>query len=170
MFRHLLAIAGLAVCGVAVAGPSPQNSTFQVTANVPGSCVIDSTTNITFVDYDPTSANATNALDAAGSVSVRCTKGIAATVTLDQGSNPGTASTCANPLRQMASGTERLRYDIYSDSARTVAWGCDAANSRGFTSTSAATPETLQTFGRIPAGQDVPSGNYSDVVTVAVTF
>lgn len=166
MFRHLLAIAGLAACGVAVAAP-PQ---FNVTANVPGTCVIDSTTDITFADYDPTSANATNALDAAGSVNVRCTKGIAATVTLDQGSNADAASTCANPLRQMANGTERLRYDIYADSARTLAWGCDAANSQDFTSTSAAAPKTLATFGRIPAGQDVPSGSYSDTVTVVVIF
>lgn len=169
MFRHLLAVAGLGLCGVAVAGPSPQNSTFNVTANVPGSCTIVSTGDIAFGAYDPADVNATTPLDGTGSVSVRCTKGIAATVALDEGSNPAASSTCTAPLRQMANGTERLGYEIYADSARTTVWGCTTA-AQGFTSTTAALPTTLQTFGRIPAGQDVATGPYSDVVVVNVTF
>lgn len=168
-----LALAAVAFAGTANAGPSPQSGSFTVTANVANSCVITATPTLAFGSYDPTDANNTAALDGQSSISVRCTRGTVATVALAQGGNPATGSTCAAPLRQMASGAERLRYDLYQNTARTTVWGCQTgagANTQGFTSTSSLTPTTLQTYGRVPAGQDVPAGSYTDTVQVNVTF
>jgi spore coat protein U-like protein len=170
--RLSLALACAAFAGTAVAAPSPVTANFQVTANVAASCTV-SATNIAFGAYDPADVNATTPRDANGSVSVRCTRGTStALATLSQGANPATGSTCASPLRQMnGGGTERLRYDIYQETGRTVAWGCDTTNDLPIpTFTSSITPVVLTTFGRIPAGQDAAIGSYTDTVQVSVTF
>jgi len=170
--RLFLALCGTAFAGSVFAGPSPQTANFQVTATVASSCTVTAS-NIAFGAYDPADANATAARDAVGSVDVRCTRGTSTAVAaLNQGLNPATGSTCANPLRQMSGGgTERLRYNIYQDAARNTTWGCDASNSRAIpTFTTSLTPVQLVTYGRIPAGQDAAIGSYTDTVQVAVTF
>lgn len=164
----LVCLAGFAE--TAVAGPSPQNSSFQVTANVVSSCRITSTTDINFGTYDPADVNNTVALDANGSIAVRCVKGTVANVAIEQGSNPAPGSTCAAPLRRMAGGADLLAYAIYQDAARTTIWGCDPTNDQTFTAATVLTPTTLTTYGRIPPGQDVGIGAFSDTVNVTVTF
>jgi spore coat protein U-like protein len=164
------AIASALLAGTAMAGPSPQTGSFQVTANVVASCRVTNTTNIAFGNYDPADVNSTTALDANGDISVRCVKGTVANVAIEQGISPATGSSCTTPLRQMASGTERLGYAIFQDAGRTTPWGCDASNDQSFTATTVSTPTTLTTYGRIPAGQDVGTGAFLDTVNVTVTF
>lgn len=144
--------------------------TMNVSASVTASCKIQSIGAIAFGAYDPANVNASSPLTAAGNISVSCTKGDAVSVTLDQGANALTGSTCAAPTRQMANGTNMLGYAVYSDTGYTKAWGCDATNTVSFTSAGAATPTQLSTYGKVPGGQDVPAGNYSDTVTVSVSF
>ncbi|PIX61765.1 MAG: hypothetical protein COZ47_00225 [Lysobacterales bacterium CG_4_10_14_3_um_filter_64_11] len=164
------AIAAALLAGTALAGPSPQTGSFQVTANVVASCRVTSTTDIAFGTYDPADANNTAALDASGDISVRCVKGTAANVAIEQGASPAAGSSCTTPLRRMAGGTEFLSYGIFQDAARTTVWGCTTTNDQSFTATSVATPTTLSTYGRIPAGQDVGVGAFADTVNVTVTF
>lgn len=170
--RLFLALCGTALAGSAFAGPSPQTANFQVTATVASSCTV-SATNIAFGAYDPADANATTPRTATGAVNVRCTRGTSTAVAaLNQGLNPATGSTCANPLRQMnGGGSERLRYDIFQDAGFATPWGCDASNTRAVpTFTTSLTPTQLVTHGRIPAGQDAAIGSYTDTVQVSVTF
>lgn len=164
------AVAALLAAGTASAGVSPATGTFNVTADVQGSCLITSTTDIAFGTYDPSDVNFATPLDQSGSVDVRCVKGMSPTVTLDQGQN-GTG-TCAAPARAMKEGTtsELLNYEIYSDAGHSSVWGCDASNDVAFTAASSTTATTLTTYGRIPAGQNVGLGSFSDVVTVEVAF
>lgn len=171
--RLFLTLSCLAASSAAFAGASPQTATFQVTANVASSCIVNAT-DIAFGAYDPADANATAPLDATGTVSVRCTRGTSTAVAaLNQGANPTSDSTCASPSRQMnGGGTERLRYDIYRDASRAEVWGCDpTSNVQPIpTFTSSLIPVTLTTYGRIPAGQDAAIGSYTDTVQVSVTF
>lgn len=170
MRLSLIALATTVLVAGSATAATTATGTFQVTASVANSCVVTAANNIAFGAYDPASSNNTTALDGAGSVSVRCTRGSNAAIALNQGLNAATGSLCTSPLRQMADGgTNRLRYDIYSDSGRASAWGCDATNDVDQSFTSLA-PVTFTTYGRIPAGQDVPAGNYADTVTVTVTF
>lgn len=155
---------------VAQAFAGTDTDTFQVTANVVGSCVITDTQDIAFGAYDPAVAHASTELDAEGSVTVRCVRGTSVVMTLNQGLSPEAGSTCGSPLRQMAGGTDNLRYDLYQDAGRNEPWGCDPANSVTFTALSPDVANTLTTYGRIPANQDVIAGSYADTVTVAVTF
>jgi spore coat protein U-like protein len=155
----------------AFAAPSPQTGNLNVTATVNASCDITSTTNIAFGVYDPADTNFTTPLDGTGSVTIRCVRGTVVDVALDQGQNSGTGSTCASPLRQMSNGgDERLGYQVYQNAARTTGWGCDASNDQSYTAGNPNTPTTLTTYGRIPAGQDVTAGSYTDTVVVTATF
>lgn len=173
MRLSLLALAaGALVAGNAVAGPSPQTGSFNVTATVANSCKVTATSNIAFGAYDPADANFSTALDGDGSVSVRCTRGTVAAVALGQGLYADTGSSCTSPARRMSDGgTGRLGYEIYRNAGRTSAWGCDtAANIQSFTSAASNVATTLTTYGRIPAGQDVAAGSFTDTVVVSVTF
>jgi spore coat protein U-like protein len=165
-----IALAGLIAAGSAAAATSPASGSFNVTANVQGSCQVTATTDIAFGTYDPADVNFATPLDKNGSVSVRCVKGMSPTVTLDQGLH-GTG-TCTAPARAMkdAASTATLGYDIYSDSAHASAWGCDASNDVAFTAAASTTATTLTTYGRIPAGQNIGLGSFSDTVTVEVAF
>lgn len=169
ILRSALALALIAAAGSAAAGSSPQTGSFQVTASVAKSCLVSATTNIGFGAYDPL---ATTDHDASGSVTVKCSQGVTnIVVTLDQGANAGAGSTAAAPIRQMASGTNRLPYQIYSNSARSNVWGGTAATGVTIAGpTAAATPEVLTTYGRIAAGTDAAAGGYVDTVGVTATF
>lgn len=172
--KHVFKLAGLALmCSAltAQAGPSPQTGSFNVTANVARSCSITGTSNVAFGTYDPADANFSTPLDASGSVTIRCTKNTTYDIALGQGANAAPGSTCVAPLRRMASGSERLSYGLFSDAGRTTTWGCDASNDVTNTETTGpSSPDTVTVYGRIPAGQDVADGSYSDTVVVTVTF
>lgn len=170
--RFSLGLLGLVSAGLALAGPSPQTGSFGVTATVAKSCNITSTGNVAFGAYDPSDTHLSTPLDATGSITVRCTKGVAYAVALDQGASSAAGSTAAAPLRQMTDGgTERIRYDLYSDAPRTTVWGGTAATDVNNTETTGpSSPDTLTVYGRIPAGQNAAEGSYSDTVNVTVTF
>jgi len=171
-----IAITALSVALFAAAGSASAataTGSFQVSAEVTGSCVVAAADAIAFGSYDPTSTHASAALDAQGKVSVRCTAGSSnVKVALDQGSNAAGASTCAAPARQVKSAAGGLvSYGIFSNSAHDQAWACDAANEQTIASfASSLTPVDLVTYGRIPGGQNAAIGTYSDTVGVTVTF
>ncbi|UHQ18738.1 spore coat U domain-containing protein [Lysobacter sp. KIS68-7] len=172
----LLALATALVA--ANASAATVGNTFQVTATVSPSCVISTpATGIAFGTYDSVGANASTAATGSGSIKIRCTKGTAIKITLDEGlpANKGAGSTCGAPVRQMASGTNRLGYQIYSDSGRSVVWGCTLSPAAGANDvTVASSPnnaeQTFTTYGSIPGGQDVANGSYADTVGYTVNF
>jgi spore coat protein U-like protein len=67
----------------------------------------------------------------------------------------------------MSRGTDLLRYRLYADPSRQVPWG----NGTAAPARTASGPDAdLTVYGRIPAGQNVGAGTYSDVVTVQLSF
>jgi spore coat protein U-like protein len=161
-------VAALLVAASVSFAASTATSDLSVTASVADNCII-STSALAFGSYDPISANASSALNGTGSVSVTCTSGASANVTLGQGSNADTGSTDAAPLRRMADGSSHfLSYDLYSDSSRTAAWGNTSGTGVDHTGTGASA--SLTVYGSAAGGQNVPSGSYSDTVVATVTF
>ena len=71
----------------------------------------------------------------------------------------------------MASGAvNRVRYDIFQDAARTTVWAdVGTAGAEAYNATSKAAT-VLNVYGRIPAGQDVVVGAYTDTVTATIQF
>ena len=168
--KTLFAVALLGLTG-AVANAyaaTTVSSTFLVTATVIKSCTI-STAPISFGNYDPTS---TTAAAAPGNVSAKCTKGTPVTVALNEGVNKAGSSTTASPARQMSDGNGNLLpYHIYTTNALSTEWGnTTATEPTAQTSISVNTPLVFTTYGSLPAGTDVPAGNYADTVTATLVF
>jgi spore coat protein U-like protein len=139
-----------------------------VTASVTANCTI-TTAPVAFGAYDPVSANATSALNGAGTVSVTCTNGATTAVTLGQGSNAAGGSTAAAPARRLNDGgANYLTYSLYSNTGRTTIWGDTVGTSVAHTGTGTLTALTV--YGAVDAGQNVPAGSYSDTVVATITF
>jgi spore coat protein U-like protein len=71
--------------------------------------------------------------------------------------------------RVMRDGEKSLNYNLYTDATRSVVWGDGSGGSQIVTFTKNKNV-TMDVFGRIPAGQDVPVGTYTDNITATVTF
>ena len=75
-------------------------------------------------------------------------------------------------LRSMNRWFELLFYNLYLDASRTVIWGDGSGGSQmeivGNPPNNRSLPLTI--FARIPPGQDVSAGSYSDTVTVTVQY
>ncbi len=117
---------------------------------------------LAFGVYDPLAAAPT---DSSSTMSYRCPAGQPLRIALDAGL-AGTFD-----ARALTMGSERLRYNLYLDAARTIVWGDGTGGSQvgpGVTTHGAGGTVTTYVFGRIPAGQDVAAGTYAD--TIRVTF
>ncbi|MGR9116062.1 MAG: Csu type fimbrial protein [Gammaproteobacteria bacterium] len=136
-------------------------TTFQVTATINDTCVV-SATDLAFGVFDPTATS-----DNTSTITVTCTQGTSYSI----GLNAGTTSGATVTTRQMSDGgTGLLDYSLFSDAARTVNWGDTVATDTVDVVSASGSPENHTVFGRIALGQFQPAGNYSDTITVTVTF
>jgi spore coat protein U-like protein len=148
------------------AGAGSSTANLNVSMSVTNNCSI-STTAIAFGAYDPVVTNASTALDGTGSVTISCTKNTSATIGLGVG---GFASGAQRRMSDGAATPSYGNYDLYQDSGRTTAWTNSGA---GLLSPSAAPSKAARTYtvyGRVPAGQDIPAGSYTDTVVATVNF
>jgi spore coat protein U-like protein len=132
-----------------------------------------SATGPAFGVYNPFNVNPT---EANGVVQATCTllSGNAATVSIVDSFSTGSSGTYSN--RTMLSGANKLNYNLYYDAAYTQIRG----NGTGGSQTGGATlnltsgnPTQVANgtiYGRIPAGQNVAPGSYSDTIVVTITF
>jgi len=99
-----------------------------------------------------------------GTVQVNC-NGAGKTVSVTMDTGLGGSYT----PRVMRYGANTLSYNLYSDAARRAIWG-DGSGGSSAVGVGGKVNTTLDVFGRIPAGQNVSVGAYSDSITVTVTF
>jgi spore coat protein U-like protein len=169
-FKRGLIVVG-ALCSVTAspeAAAGTATATLNVTATISANCTI-STAPVAFGAYDPIVAHASSPLDGTGTITTTCTSAASPVITLGQGANADTGSTDATPLRQMASGANRLGYSLYQNIARTTTWG----NTSGTAPTAVAgsgVAQAVTVYGQIAAGLNKPVGSYSDTVVATVTF
>jgi spore coat protein U-like protein len=130
------------------------------------SCTV-STSSIAFGTYDVFSAAPT---DTTGSVTFNCT-GVgqgSISISLSKGS-----SLTFDP-RTMTGPTpaDTLSYNLYRDAAHSTIWGDNTGTTSWYTTSSVQnnTSVTVTIYGRIPAGQDVRTGSYSDAVTATINY
>ena len=160
-----LALAGLLLAALtlpsAPALAATTTTTFNVTATVLAKCTI-SAANLAFGSYDATAAN----LDASSAITVKCNNG----KTYDVGLNAGSFSGATVSARSM-SGTDPagLAYTLYRETGRTSNWG-NTVSSDTVSGTGNGSNQTLIVYGRIPTGQFVTAGSYSDTITATITF
>ena len=110
--------------------------------------------------------------DTLASITVSCTGDIGAAANYTIALIPRTG-TFVN--REMKSGASLLRYNLYSDSARTQVWGNGTGGSSTvsdrFTISSSPTRRVYTIYGRIPNGQQLAQeGSYLDSISVLVAY
>ncbi|MBI3304118.1 MAG: spore coat protein U domain-containing protein [Deltaproteobacteria bacterium] len=153
----------------AFAGSATNNLTVQAT--VVANCTVSAAT-LNLGNYDPLVANAAADLDASQALSIKCTKGTAATsIDLNNGSNFS-----GGRRMQLGATGNFLNYELYKDSGRTSVWGTGAV--KGIVPDASTSKNSdlkvggaaLTVFGRVPQNQDVTIGSYADTVTVTINF
>ena len=133
----------------AVLGLTAQHASALCTLNVQG---------VIFGSYDVFSN--TN-LESTGNIGVTCAPSSAYSITLNTGAG-------SYASRIMASGANQLSYNLYTDATYTSVWGDGTAGSGVVNGSGLSANHTV--YGRIPARQNVPVGNYADTITVTITF
>jgi spore coat protein U-like protein len=126
-------------------------------------CTI-STTAVTFGTYNVFQGAPT---DAAGQVTFRCTTfEFAIRIDLDRG-----GASSFNP-RQMRQSSETLSYNLYRDASRSTIWGDGTGGTQSHVQFFIFGNQNVNVpvYGRIPAGQDVSAGLYTNTVTATISF
>lgn len=161
-FERLLVLCGL--LGVAAPGwAATATTTFGVTGTVVPTCSIAAVP----LSFGATIPNPINSnVDAQSAVTATCSSGAAYTIGLSTGGGAG--ATFAT--RRMTSGPNQLQYTLYADAGRTTIWGNGTAGSILSNNAGTGTAQAIPVYGRIPSGQNVPTGTYSDTITVTITF
>jgi spore coat protein U-like protein len=133
----------------------PPPAQLTVTAQIQASCTLESGT-LPFGLYTG------DQKDAAGQFAYECTDGASITLGLGPGSHAQGAT------RRMSSGGGFLNYEIYTDPGRTTVWGTDDDGVQ--VPSTSAEPVIAQVYGRIPGGQQSPTGNYTDTVQITLNI
>jgi spore coat protein U-like protein len=151
---------GLMVLAMLPAGRAGRTETVHIHAKVVAQCTL-SCGNLAFGQY-VTGQNVPQ--HGQVDVSYNCPDGLNITLNL----SPGQSGDGANRrMRNPASGQE-LPYQLFQDAERSTVWGAGADGL-----TIGATPgggaRLVPIFGRIPAGQTIGAGSYSDTVILDLT-
>ncbi|MGH8467453.1 MAG: Csu type fimbrial protein [Gammaproteobacteria bacterium] len=110
--------------------------------------------------------------DATGTITVQCTGLLGLLVNYNIKLSTGLSGSYAP--RQMASGANRLNYNLYTAATRLNVWGDGSAGtsfvSNNITLVLFGVTVNHTLYGRVPALQNIAVGSYSDNITVTVTF
>ena len=157
--RPLAVLSAVAALSAPVpAGAGTDTATFTVSARVQNSCTVVGGA-LDFGTYD---AGQPDALDGTGTIRLEnCTGTV--TIELDGGGS----GDVNNRTMRAGSGSGRLRYQLYSDPSRTRVWGTGTDAHQVMVLVDSL---EVTVYGRIPGGQKVPPGTYTDTVNVTVNF
>jgi spore coat protein U-like protein len=122
-----------------------------------------------FGKYDPFSSFP---LNSTGTVSIKCNdSGVSFRVKIDSGQNGSGFQPRQLLINSSLTGTETLDYNLYRDPAHTEIWGDgspptviqEGVHNHG-------DKPTFTIYGRIPPGQNIPPGYYTDTLRVTVEW
>ena len=127
---------------------------------------------LAFGNYDPSSLTPKDNTTAINVVGTVTGLGILVTLSYSIGLSAGTGGSIAN--RQLTGpGSTPLGYNLYTTNARTAVWGAGTVTDSYSALASVggnSVPRSYTVYGRIPIGQYVAPGSYSNTITVTVTY
>ena len=107
-------------------------------------------------------------LNATGAINIICDSGIPYVIRLNPGQKPEGGF---SPRKMRHSlGKYTLGYNLYSNAAGTEVWGDGTNSTLTVSGIGKGTMDHLIIYGRLPAGQNVGAGSYSDAVTVTAEW
>lgn len=130
-----------------------------------GTTVVSGTT-VNFQQYNPVSASPKYGN---GTVTVGCSGvGVLSAYSISLSVGTGTGYT----NRQLGSAANRLDYNLYVDPAYNTIWGngLNGTGAQSYGGLLSLKTMDFTVYGRIPAGQDRPSGSYTTTITITVDF
>ena len=156
--QAIAAFVSLAVVSTGnLSNAATDTGTLSVTATVQNSCTLNGGT-LSFGEY---TTGQVDDLDAEGTISFSNCSGTL-TFELDGGQAQNIDG------RRMTNGGQQLNYQIYRNAARNSVWG-QGGNAQQIV---LVVPQsgTVDVYGRIAGGQNVSSGDYTDIVNITLTF
>jgi spore coat protein U-like protein len=153
----------LTPAGAALAHSSAAN--LSVTAGVAPDCVLDSPSALNFGIYDPALQRGDGHVDVtADALWISCTRGAAGVaIALDGGSH---ALGDRRAMTGQRTGRE-IFYEVYTSATRSTVW--NQINTVAYVPAHRGAQRILL-YGRIPGGQAVSPGRYSDTLLAMVNF
>ncbi|MBB3195311.1 Csu type fimbrial protein [Roseateles terrae] len=148
-----------------MSAPSSASGSLEVGATIVVACTVSGSTLNFGTAIDPLQSN--GAIDASTNLSVTCTRTTPYSVALSAGAHAGGLNAFGS--RAMKSGTHTLAYQLYLDAARSQVWG-NGTNSSVYTGTGTGSIQQLTIYGRLPSVAQAAPGDYSDTVTVTITY
>lgn len=131
-------------------------ASFSVLANVAANCLLE-TNDLDFGTAGLISSN----IDAETDFELTCTEGTEYEIAIDGGAADDPEN------RLLASGSNTVRYDLYSNAQRSHHWGMDPGTT--VDGEGDGTTQTYDVYGRIPP-QPAAAGAYSDTVVVTIIY
>lgn len=160
--RARLFLAGAAALSV----PSAAAAAEGVTASLAVSATVERTCSVSVSPVAFGSVRPGEAREASGSLEVACTPGTAWTASADVGTGPG----ASHARRKMSGSRGQIAYSLYPAGERNP-WGDGSGSSATIGDTGTGERRSYPIRGRISGGQDdLPSGEYSDLVTVTISY
>jgi spore coat protein U-like protein len=146
-----------ATCGTA------SNATFAFTAraDVQPQCRLTTATDL---DFGSVPGLLTSNRDQLSTINTTCTYRTAWQIGLNNGQHAS-----GSTRRMTGVGSYAVNYELYRDSGRTVRWG-NTVNTDTLSGTGSGTQQSMPVYGRVPPQAAVAAGNYSDIITVTVTY
>ena len=115
---------------------------------------------LAFGNYDPGAA-----ISVTSTITVICSQGLAYHIALDAGMGSNATVT----TRKMTGGASAtLGYSLFSDAARTVNWG-NSTGTNWVAGTGTNSPQAYTIYARLPAGQSLTPGTFTDTITASIT-
>jgi spore coat protein U-like protein len=108
--------------------------------------------------------------DTSGTVTVACDRNPPTDVTVSIGASPTSGGFQPRQMRH-ASQADRMNYNLFTSPSMVTVWGDGSAGTSTvlLRKVNRNRPVTTTIYGRIPPGQNVSVGTYSDAVTVTIT-
>jgi len=156
-----LGLIGTAYASRAASG-ADATADLRVQALVEASCRLEGGT----LDFGTYQSEQNNDQQARTRIKYRCPEGLDITLNLGPGEHP----TRRSRGMEHDDDDDTLAYQLFKDQSFTESWGDGASNGSGLniSSTPGGGPESVNVFGEIPAGQDVPPGAYNDTVLITL--
>jgi len=137
------------------------STTFQVKARVEAVCSVTAT-NLDFGTYSSGGA----AIQGTSNVQATCTPGSTYNIKLNAGSGGGTIY----GGRQMASGANKLNFQLYRDTTRTNIWG-ETIGTDTVQDAGTGLQKSHTVYGTIPGAQVIPAAsNYASTINVTIEY
>jgi spore coat protein U-like protein len=158
---RLLAVGAAALLTILPAASHAEvvNATITVTADVLTSCFVEAD-NLNFGNYTGAEVDLTT------SVRATCSTGTPYNVGLSAGLSSGATVTAR---KMTGPAAELLNYSLSQDAAHQVNWG-NTIGTDTVPETGTGAVQPLTVYGRIPAGQFLGPGAFTDTITVTLTF